>query len=179
MRPKMYSSVVLEQSSIWRWSKYRSNSTILAYFWWQHPNGAASRRRAERDNWCAGGGDIVYAKTRCNCRKTLIISVGTTSTTRTRQFVAGAGKTWFLMRSLKITKQLNTFFFLNSHRADIQNRVQNRDFSENRRWGPYKNHKNVTKNRYARGNCRKTLIFSVGTTSTTRTRQFVAGAEKM
>ena len=138
MRPKMYSSVVLEQSSIWRWSEYRSKSTVLAYFLWQHPNGAASRRRAERDNLYAGGGDIVYAKTRCNCWNTLIISVETTSTTRTRQFKAGAGKTWFLMRSLKITKQLNTFFFCNSHRVDVQNRVQNRDFSENRRWGPCK-----------------------------------------
>ena len=31
------------------------------------------------------------------------------------------------------SQKLNTFF-CNSHRAD----VQNHDFSENRRWGPYK-----------------------------------------
>ena len=43
------------------------------------------------------------------------------------------------------SQKLNTFF---GHlpRADPQNRVQNRDFSENPRWGPYKNRKNVTKN---------------------------------
>ena len=46
------------------------------------------------------------------------------------------------------SQKLNTFFS-NLPRADPQNRVQNRDFSENRRWGPYKNHKNVTKNRFA------------------------------
>ena len=37
--------------------------------------------------------------------------------------------------------------------AGRQNRVQNRHLSENRRWGPYKNHKNVTKYRSTTGNC--------------------------
>ena len=57
------------------------------------------------------------------------------------------------------SRKLNTFF---GHlpRADRQNRVQNRDFSENPRWGPYKNHKNVMKNQFARGNCRKNVIFT-------------------
>ena len=50
--------------------------------------------------------------------------------------------------------------------------------SENPRWGLYKNHKNVTKNRSTRGNCWKTVIFSFGTASITSTRQFGAGAEK-
>ena len=53
--------------------------------------------------------------------------------------------------SIKITKTEQLFGHL--HCAGRQNRVQNRDFSENLRWGPFKNHKNVTKNRYARGNC--------------------------
>ena len=57
------------------------------------------------------------------------------------------------------SQELNSFF---GHlpRAGRQNRVQNRDFSEKPRWGPYKNHKNVTKNRFARGNCRKNVIFT-------------------
>ena len=51
-------------------------------------------------------------------------------------------------------------FFDHLPRAGRQNRVQNRDFSENLRWGPYKNHKNVTKNRSERCNCRKNVIFT-------------------
>ena len=51
----------------------------------------------------------------------------------------------------------STHFFCNSPRADVQNRVQNRDFSDNRRWEPYKNY------------CHEKSI---------RARQFVAGAEK-
>ena len=39
---------------------------------------------------------------------------------------------------------MNTFF-AESPRASVQNRVQNCEFSENLRWGPYKNIKNVTK----------------------------------
>ena len=58
-------------------------------------------------------------------------------------------------RSIKITEIEH--LFCNSHRADVLNRVQNRDFSENRRWEPYKNH------------CHEKSI---------RARQFVAGAEK-
>ena len=45
-------------------------------------------------------------------------------------------------------------------RSERENHVLNRYFSENPRWGPYKNHENVTKNRSARGNCRKTMIFT-------------------
>ena len=46
------------------------------------------------------------------------------------------------------SQKLNTFF---GHLpgAGRQNRVQNRHFSENPRWGPYKNHKNITKFRFA------------------------------
>ena len=69
--------------------------------------------------------------------------------------------------------------FLNeSSRVHAQNRAQNRDFSENPRWGPYKNHKNTTKNRHIRGNSRKTAILSSGTVSVSSTRQFDAGTEK-
>ena len=50
------------------------------------------------------------------------------------------------------SRKLNTLF---DHlpNAGRQNRVQNRHFSENPRWGPYKNHKNVTKYRSTPGNC--------------------------
>ena len=50
------------------------------------------------------------------------------------------------------SRKLNSFF---GHLpgAGRQNRVQNRHFSENPRWGPYKNHKNVTKYRSTPGNC--------------------------
>ena len=46
------------------------------------------------------------------------------------------------------SQKLNTFID-HLRRADLQNRVQNRQFSENPRWGPYKNRKNVAKNRFA------------------------------
>ena len=52
----------------------------------------------------------------------------------------------------KKSQELNTFFG-HLHRAGGENRVQNRDFSEKPRWGPYKNHKNVTKYRSTLCNC--------------------------
>ena len=52
-------------------------------------------------------------------------------------------------------------FFGHLLRAGRENRVQNRDFSEKHRWGPYENHKNGTKNRFARGTCRKKRDFHV------------------
>ena len=50
------------------------------------------------------------------------------------------------------SRKLNTFF-RHLPSAGRQNRVQNRNFSENPRWGPDKNHKNVTKYRSTPGNC--------------------------
>ena len=75
------------------------------------------------------------------------------------------------------SRKLNTFF-RHLPSAGRQNRVQNRRFSENPRWGPYKNHKNVTKYRSTPGNCWKTVIFTFWTASITSTRQLVAEAEK-
>ena len=51
-------------------------------------------------------------------------------------------------------------------------------FRKNLRWGPYKNRKNITKNRSARGTSRKTLISSFWTASITYTRRFGPEAEK-
>ena len=76
------------------------------------------------------------------------------------------------------SRKLNTFF---GHLPpyDMQNRVQNRDFSENPRSGPYKNHKNVTKKRFPWGNCWKIVIFTFWTALITRKMQLVAGPEKL
>ena len=62
-------------------------------------------------------------------------------------------------------------FFTQSLPEAVQNRVQNRDFSENPRWGPYKNRKMFTKNQWARGTLRKTWILRFWTASITYTRQ--------
>ena len=100
--------------------------------------------------------------TRGNCRKNVIFNFGTASISHTRQFGPGAEKSWFLMQkssgSLEITKTKHHFSHLLC--VEVQNRVQNRDFSENPRWGPYKNHKNVTKNRKTRSNCQRNRIQS-------------------
>ena len=69
-------------------------------------------------------------------------------------------------------------FFTQSLRVGVQNHAQICDFSENPRWGPYKNRKNVTKNLSARGTSWKTLIFSFWTASITYTRRFAPEAEK-
>ena len=71
-----------------------------------------------------------------------------------------------------------TCFFIQSLPEAVQNHVQNHDFSENPRWGPYKNHKLFTKTRYIRGTLRKTWIFMFWTATITYTRQFGARAEK-
>ena len=59
-----------------------------------------------------------------------------------------------LLKIRRFTKM--NMFFIQSLPEAVQNRVQNRDFSENPRWGPYKNRKMFTKNRYIRGTLRKT-----------------------
>ena len=67
--------------------------------------------------------------------------------------------------------------FLANYLVLVLKTLFNSDFSENPRWGPYKNRKNVTKNRSTRGNCWKPVIFSFGTASFTSTRQFGPEAE--
>ena len=51
---------------------------------------------------------------------------------------------------LSKSSKVNTFF-TELLRNGAQNGAQNCDFSENPRWGPYKNRKNVIKNQFLRG----------------------------
>ena len=65
-----------------------------------------------------------------------------------------------------------------SPQYSAQNHVQNRDFSENPRCGPYKNHENAPKNMLHWGNWRKSSFFSFRTLWITVLRQFATDVEK-